>query len=652
MKYYILFLLVFINYLHGQSLAVNIVSTEEYCGASCFAISLQDTSSTNNFQTYTVFWETLYMSKDSIQLTVTNTPYYLYRCPYSQPPNSTNIIYITIKDSASNVVFTDTLHYGIIVSPCQFRPSYHPNSYVNSIGTTCDSVHILFEYEDPNTPPPYQSIVWWGDGTYSNPIGGPTPGGTGMMFEVSHTYASLGNYEIVIVCNLDTINAKVRITGCQNISGTVFEDKNMNCQKDPNEPGMQNVKVGLFQNNNLVRYTFSSSTGKYSFNNIAGNNYTVKVLPDSNLSITAGCTGTYNNVSNNTSGLDFAMNCAANSPLAYTYSGVLRNVVPGRPASFILSLCNKNCMQDQDTIQGQIFLPPELSFANIYVIGASVGMYYSVSGDTISYTCILPSYKCASIKVIAISDSTLQMGDTVRTHFTVENSYDSVFAITLASWDPNDKLVHPQGNVELGTPLTYTIRFQNTGNAPAYRVIIKDTISNYLDPNTITFLDQSHNMTLNISQIASGDYVLTFIDDNIYLPDSATNPQGSQGYVTFKISPKGNIASGTQVMNKAAIYFDYNPPVITNTVTTTYTSTTTQLNLENSSITVYPIPAYEQVFIETSKIQSYKLLDINGKILQTGKVLNGKNLIKLSNVNTGLYILQIGNNYVKLPVFK
>lgn len=58
------------------------------------------------------------------------------------------------------------------------------------------------------------------------------------------------------------------------------------------------------------------------------------------------------------------------------------------------------------------------------------------------------------------------------------------------SYDPNDKSNSPLGidSIHLvtpGTPIDYTIRFQNTGNDTAFKVVIIDTLSNDFDLSTL-----------------------------------------------------------------------------------------------------------------------------------------------------------------------
>ena len=58
---------------------------------------------------------------------------------------------------------------------------------------------------------------------------------------------------------------------------------------------------------------------------------------------------------------------------------------------------------------------------------------------------------------------------------------------------------------------------------------------------------------------------------NINLPDSTNDEPNSHGYVQFSIKLHDSIPLGTALSNTSFIYFDFNPPVQTNTVTDTVT---------------------------------------------------------------------------------
>lgn len=135
----------------------------------------------------------------------------------------------------------------------------------------------------------------------------------------------------------------------------------------------------------------------------------------------------------------------------------------------------------------------------------------------------------------------------------------------VGSWDPNDKRGFPKGYREEhliteSTDLEYHIRFQNTGTDTAFRVVIRDTLSEFLNIHTLKAGAGSHPYDMEIY----GNGIVKFTFDNINLPDSTTNEIESHGFVKFRISQKPGNEVGTEIFNSAAIYFDYNAPVITN----------------------------------------------------------------------------------------
>ncbi len=138
----------------------------------------------------------------------------------------------------------------------------------------------------------------------------------------------------------------------------------------------------------------------------------------------------------------------------------------------------------------------------------------------------------------------------------------------IGSYDPNDKQVFPTGitankYIKPDDELEYLIRFQNTGNDTAFKVVIRDTIqTGVIDIATLTSGASSHDYTFNIY----GHGIAEWTFDNILLPDSNVNEPGSNGFVQFKAKLLPNIAPGTIVTNSADIYFDFNAPVATNEV--------------------------------------------------------------------------------------
>lgn len=145
-------------------------------------------------------------------------------------------------------------------------------------------------------------------------------------------------------------------------------------------------------------------------------------------------------------------------------------------------------------------------------------------------------------------------------------------SILTCAYDPNDKQVEPRGYGTDGWMpvdtewLTYTVRFQNTGTDTAMNVVIRDQLDQRVEHTSLQVLGASHALTaLDIT----GGGLASFHFDNILLPDSGTNEPASQGYVRFRVRVTEGTPHATLIQNTAAILFDQNPPIVTNTVRNT-----------------------------------------------------------------------------------
>jgi uncharacterized repeat protein (TIGR01451 family) len=176
------------------------------------------------------------------------------------------------------------------------------------------------------------------------------------------------------------------------------------------------------------------------------------------------------------------------------------------------------------------------------------------------------------------------------------------------SYDPNDKRGYPFGTgtehrIRPGQPIEYMIRFQNTGTDTAFTVVIRDTLPQWLNPGSVTPGAASHPYSWTLE----GQGVVKFTFNNILLPDSTTNLAGSQGFVTFSIAQQPDVPLGTQIRNDAAIFFDFNEPVITNetlhTVGLDLLISTVELPGQGkaAAVAVSPNPAFDQVAFQLQK---------------------------------------------------
>ncbi len=224
------------------------------------------------------------------------------------------------------------------------------------------------------------------------------------------------------------------------------------------------------------------------------------------------------------------------------------------------------------------------------------------------------------------------------------NNFDRISTTVVGSFDPNDKSVSPKNyspdSLLAGVPLVYTVRFQNTGNYPASFVTVLDTLSENLDWKTLEVLAASHDYSWKIS----GRGIVEFNFEGINLPDSVANEPESHGFIKFSVKPKANLSLGDFVANTAFIYFDYNDPVVTNTVKSTIELISWVGNPENfHQISISPNPASdfaEAVFPEIlEKGSILKVFSGNGKLVQEVLAVGNRAKIDVEKLPAGSYFL-------------
>jgi uncharacterized repeat protein (TIGR01451 family) len=225
-------------------------------------------------------------------------------------------------------------------------------------------------------------------------------------------------------------------------------------------------------------------------------------------------------------------------------------------------------------------------------------------------------------------------------------SWHRICVENTGSFDPNDKQGFPTGigaehQIRPGQSLEYMIRFQNTGTDTAFNIVLRDTLSQWLDPASVTPGAASHpySWTLN------GQNEIVFSFYNILLPDSSTNLSGSQGFVTFQIAQQAQVPLGTQIFNQAAIYFDFNEPVLTNTTLHTVDELDISVNTREWErplrIDVMPNPArdYALFRLKNGSLSGHHLqvFDGFGKLISTQKISGNQHVFARNNLPAGAY---------------
>jgi uncharacterized repeat protein (TIGR01451 family) len=326
----------------------------------------------------------------------------------------------------------------------------------------------------------------------------------------------------------------------------------------------------------------------------------------------------------------------------------------GFPANVMVHALNDGCEAESGSISLMISELIDFEFAT--------NPPDEIIGDSLVWNFENYEYESEEFESVLEFTTSLeaQIGDTVCFDIYIEpiegdanpdNNHRHYCYPVVNGYDPNDKQVYPQGECEQHYTLkeevfTYTIRFQNTGNSEAINIHIVDTLSQFLDINTLSVLAKSHDM---YTEILPGN-ILNFKFDDIYLPDSTNNEELSHGYVIFEINPLADLPDGTLVENFSDIYFDFNPPIRTNTTFNMLVNQIPECSIINGlnevninvQLLVYPNPAKDQVDLVCQyKMENISIFDFSGR-----KVLNVKNLsetaeLDLGNLSVGVYFILV-----------
>jgi uncharacterized repeat protein (TIGR01451 family) len=454
------------------------------------------------------------------------------------------------------------------------------------------------------------------------------------------------------------------------ISGYVYNVSLTNACSGNGAYPMPNVIVRLQP---LGLLTFTNANGYYSFNVSNPGNYSVEYVLN-NPAHSVLCPANNSIAVNNTQpgGFYGSNNFYITSPLSQDVSielGHYSTVTPGFGYWTYATFCNDGQLPASGTIT--MSYDPALDFDVIWSmssIGTPIfnGHNASLHELYFSYSNLQPG-QCGYLYVDFNTPTNLALGTSVVNSINITplngdptpaNNTDSDATVCVGSWDPNEKLASPvrTGNsrdggdiYEIDEIINYTIHFQNLGTAPAYRVVIRDTLESNLLIETIRNVGFSHNATLRVEN--GNILVVTF--DNINLPHAGFDERGSNGFVKFTINRLAGLPQGTVINNDASIYFDFNTPIETNNVplTIAYPVATEKLEAFELNTKVYPNPfnnniqlSYQLKEDSNVSLSVYNALGVKIKDLQT-EVLENAGLhlhqFNLEDLSSGLFYLNI-----------
>ncbi len=225
----------------------------------------------------------------------------------------------------------------------------------------------------------------------------------------------------------------------------------------------------------------------------------------------------------------------------------------------------------------------------------------------------------------------------------LSNNAIGITQVVTGSYDPNDKTARTSSGwsdalyyLDQDEWIDYTIRFQNTGTDTAFTVVITDTLAAEFDMASFQQGTASH--AFDVAFMPGRVVEWTFTD--ILLPDSNVNEAASHGLVSFRIRPLQPLSPGIVIENIANIYFDFNPPVITEPSVLVAEFSTSVTEQHGSGLMLAPVPVSDQLSISSARmIERVSILATDGRMVKQANLRASNGGIEVKELTSGAYLL-------------
>ncbi len=531
--------------------------------------------------------------------------------------------------------------------------STHPLDWIADLRTFHGTLYVCGKLNNQAAIARWNGSEWEtykGFDPYFNPnTPHDTMGRAGFMFEHDGSLIVGGRIPGVQGVSIGNIARMCNDGECGAIAGSVYLDNNDDCARDDKDSGLPRRVVKMEPG---PVFATTDADGAYMIPVLPGS-YTVSAVAALHWNQTCPAAGgthsaTVTTANEHLTNLDFALKPVPNVR-DVRVSITATRARPGRPVEYVIRYENVGTEPVNGTLT--FTYDPRLSVVSDNPVHDRAGTA-SLEWD---FSNLLVD-ESRTIHVVLGVPTTMSPGEVLCAYVTVDlqdmpdlvfndDDRDSICVEVVASCDPNDITVHPLGIEADGTilptdtVLAYTIRFQNTGNDTAFRVVVVDSLSASLDPETVRPGASSHQYSLNIG----GNGVLTWTFQNIMLPDSGASEPGSHGVLKYFVKLRPRLPAGTVIANRAHIYFDYNAPVTTNTVTSVIAA---PLGVQHSANTagrlLVPNPTTGVLRVDVPMVAgaTIAVLDVHGRrVMTTLATERSGQMLDMAGLASGTYLV-------------
>jgi uncharacterized repeat protein (TIGR01451 family) len=421
------------------------------------------------------------------------------------------------------------------------------------------------------------------------------------------------------------------------ISGICFHDLNNDGTYQNGEPLLKDVKV---YEKNLPLQTLSNKAGVYTIYAETGKNYQISAQSESGLIYTGNAS-----IINSRDSI-YKMDLALVSDKlydagVYLYSGTAHRAKQGFETPYTIEL--NNGTEQAQTILVTVLHDKRLtglSFKNFSVVVKGSNQF------SVLKTVEAKSKVLLYFNAVFLVDS-FTLGEKVLTKVVSNmlddnssNNVDTIIQTVVSAYDPNIKVALPSEVVSNQTTIKYVIYFENLGNDTALNVTVIDTFGSLLSLKDVVYGGTSHG---NVAPSIENN-CLVWHFENIKLPPRSTDSINNKGFVSFRSNLNKQAKKGDTIYNKAAIFFDYQKPVITNKAKVIFIKNSSINNrIMTKGIEFYPNPSAGKIlytnFLESNtELEFYNVL---GQMVHTERIGKEGQLDLTEKLAAGIYIIKI-----------